>query len=336
MIPERSIEVLRAIVSDYIATSQPVGSKALVDRHGFAVSAATIRNDMALLEDEGLIAQTHTSSGRVPTDRGYRLFVDRLEQVKPLTEGERAAMESFLAGGADLDDLLARSVRVLSQITRQVALVQYPTMAKSKIRNIEIVPLSEHKVAVVLVDDAEHVDNRTLDLGVVVDQAFMGELRAKLNAALVGTPLPEVDAKLNEFLTQFNPQRAREVQAVLDGISEQIDATRSTKLLVSGASYLAQSEGDFQRNLSPLLRAMEEQVVLLKLVGEMEADENGVALRIGHENEFEGLNEASVVVSSYEESGARVGVIGPTRMNYSANIAAVRAIARYLTKALGA
>ena len=121
----RKLEVLRAIVEDYVATEEPVGSKSLAERHSLGVSPATIRNDMALLEEEGFISQPHTSAGRVPTDKGYRLFVDRLAGVKPLSVAERRAIESFLEGAVDLDDVIGRTVRLLSQITRQVAVVQY-------------------------------------------------------------------------------------------------------------------------------------------------------------------------------------------------------------------
>ncbi|MEK9808975.1 MAG: DeoR family transcriptional regulator, partial [Candidatus Nanopelagicales bacterium] len=127
MLEERRLAVLRAIVEDYVATREPVGSKALVERHALGVSSATIRNDMAALEDEGYIAQPHTSAGRIPTDLGYRAFVDRLAGVKPMSAAERRAIANFLAGAVDLDDVVARSVRLLAQITRQVALVQYPS-----------------------------------------------------------------------------------------------------------------------------------------------------------------------------------------------------------------
>src|SRR6188474_438677 len=127
MLDDRKLAVLRAIVEDFVRTHEPIGSKGIVERHQLGVSPATIRNDMAVLEDEGYIAQPHTSAGRIPTDRGYRLFVDRLSQVKPLTPAERRAIENFLAGAVDLDDVMGRAVRLLAQLTRQVALVQYPS-----------------------------------------------------------------------------------------------------------------------------------------------------------------------------------------------------------------
>ncbi len=128
---DRKLEVLRAIVEDYVETQEPVGSKALVERHHLGVSSATVRNDMAVLEEEGYIRQPHTSAGRVPTDAGYRLFVDRLSRVKPLSPAERRAIERFLLGAVDLDDVVHRTVRLLAQLTRHVAVVQYPSLARS-------------------------------------------------------------------------------------------------------------------------------------------------------------------------------------------------------------
>ena len=147
MLDDRKLEVLRAIVEDYVSTQEPVGSKALVERHNLGVSPATIRNDMAALEDEGYIAQPHTSAGRVPTDKGYRLFVDRLSTVKPLSSPERRAIQTFLEGAADLDDVVLRTVKLLAQLTRQVAVVQYPSLSRSSVRHVEVVRLGAHPAA---------------------------------------------------------------------------------------------------------------------------------------------------------------------------------------------
>ncbi|MGZ5406311.1 MAG: HrcA family transcriptional regulator, partial [Aeromicrobium sp.] len=138
---DRKLDVLRAIVEDYVATQEPVGSRALVERHNLGVSSATIRNDMAVLEEEGFIAQPHTSAGRIPTDKGYRLFVDKLATVKSLTPAERRAIETFLTGAVDVEDVVQRSVKVLAQLTNQIVIVQYPSLTRSTVRHIEIVPL---------------------------------------------------------------------------------------------------------------------------------------------------------------------------------------------------
>jgi heat-inducible transcriptional repressor len=131
MLEERRLAVLKAIVQDYVSTHEPVGSKGLVDRHKLGVSPATIRNDMAALEEEGYITAPHTSAGRVPTDRGYRLFVDQISQVKPLSSAERRGIDQFLGEAADLDDVMSRTVRLLAQLTKQVAVVQYPSLSRT-------------------------------------------------------------------------------------------------------------------------------------------------------------------------------------------------------------
>src|SRR5262245_39438839 len=160
MLDERKLAVLRAIVEDYVHTEEPVGSKALVDRHNLGVSSATVRNDMAALEEEGYIHQPHTSAGRVPTDKGYRLFVDRLTTVKPLSVAEKRAISAFLDGAIDLDDVVRRTVRMLAQLTRQVAVVQYPTLSRSYVRHVELVSLAPTRVLLVLITSTGRVDQR--------------------------------------------------------------------------------------------------------------------------------------------------------------------------------
>lgn len=336
-IPERSAEVLRAIVQDYIATSAPVGSKSLVERHGFGVSAATIRNDMALLEESQLIAQTHTSSGRIPTDKGYRMFVDRLAEVKPLSTGERNAIETFLSDGADLDDLLGRTVRLLSRLTNQMAVVQYPSLGKAQVRSIETVPVTETKILIILITDANRIEQHVVDFGFVVEQNLLAEIRAKLNTLLVGSPLAAVESKLVDFELSFAPERRRFAIDLMGNLVELVDANRSEKLVVAGAGNIARRGSEFGEDFSELLEAVEEQVVLLKLMNELSADSAGVAVGIGSENSVGAFSTSSVVVSDYRSESAeaaRIGVLGPTRMDYGTSISSVRAVARYLSKLL--
>jgi heat-inducible transcriptional repressor len=338
MIPDRSLEVLRAIVSDYIATREPVGSKSLVERHSFGVSAATIRNDMAFLEDEELIHAPHTSAGRVPTDKGYRVFVDRLNEVKPISASERQAIETFMSGSADLDETLGRTVKLLSTLTNQVAMVQYPTLGKASIRHIELIPASDTRVLMVLITDSGRIQQHVIELHERFDESFLSELRAKLNTLLVGVALSLVSDKTQTFSAGFEHGKKAIVEIILQNLLEQVDANRQEKIILAGTSNLVRREEDFPGSISPVLEAIEEQMVLLKLVTEMQAEQHGVSLRIGRENTYEGLTSASVVLSGYENHGselAKLGVIGPTRMDYSSNIAAVRAVANYLTKALG-
>jgi len=338
MISDRSLEVLRAIVHDYIETSQPVGSKSLVERHAFGVSSATIRNEMAILEEEQLIIAPHTSSGRVPTDKGYRLFVDRLGEVKPLSLPERTAIETFMQGSADLDEILGRTVRLLAQLTNQVAMVQYPSLEKGHVKSVELIKVAENQLILLLVTDISRVQQHLIQFATAIDDDFVATLRAKLIGSLSGISLSQVAFKLQDFTTQFAPNRETYVQLVLDTLLEQVDANRQDKVLLAGTANLAKNEDDFKGSISPMLEAIEEQVVLLRLIQEMQAEENGVALRIGSENALTEFSSSAVVLSGYEKEGfevAKLGVLGPTRMNYSANISAVRAVARYLTQTLG-
>ena len=339
MISERSFEVLRAIVQDYVSTREPVGSKALLERHGFGVSSATIRNDMAILEEEGLIHAPHTSAGRVPTDSGYRLFVDRLNDLKQLSTAERHAMETLLESSVDLDEVLGRSVRLLSQLTNQVAMVQYPTLGKARVRSVELVAVSDTRVMLMLVSDNNRIQQHVVDSGEELDIDFLVQLRGKLNDLIAGAPLADVAKLTGGFEQGFAPSQRNFVGAIVAILLDQVDANRQDKLLLAGTANLARSEGDFGGDITPLLDAIEEQVVLLRLISEMEADQNGVSLLIGSENSIIGLSQASVLVSGYgnaTEPLAKVGLLGPTRMDYSTNISAVRAIARYLSKSLGA
>lgn len=339
MISERSFEVLRAIVQDYVSTREPVGSKALLERHGFGVSSATIRNDMSILEEEGLIHAPHTSAGRVPTDSGYRVFVDRLNELKQLSTAERQAMETLLSGSADLDEILGRSVRMLSQLTNQVAMIQYPTLGKAKVRGFELVPVADTKVMVMLISDNGRIQQHVVEFGSVIDVTVLVQVRGRISELIVGLALSDVAQATANVGDNFELGQRGFVKAVVSSLQDQVDANRQDKLVLAGTANLVRSELDFGGNVSPLLDAIEEQVVLLRLISEMEADQHGVSLLIGSENRIEGLSQASVLVSGYgtaDEPLAKVGVLGPTRMDYSTNISAVRAIARYLSKSLGA
>ena len=231
----RRLEILRAIVDEYVATQEPVGSKSIADHHGLGISPATIRNEMAILEDEGLITQPHTSAGRIPTDLGYRVFVDKLATVKPLSTAERRAIETFLDSSNDLEELLKRSAKLLADITKQVAVVTYPILGESR-----------------------------------------------------------------------------------------------EKLAISGTAHLARSGEDLGFTLSPILEALEEQVVLLRLLNEVHPT---VHVRIGSEQSETNLQSTSLVTVGYGADSAQlgaIGVLGPTRMDYEGSMAAVDAVARYV------
>lgn len=332
---ERRLQVLRAIVQDFVSTNDPVGSKALAERHDLGVSPATIRNDMAVLEEQGYITQPHTSAGRVPTDKGYRLFVDRLSAVKPLSAAERKAIERFLDGAVDLHDVLGRTVRLLAQLTSQVAVVQYPTLSRSAVRHLEVVQLTGSRLLVVLITDTGRVEQRIVDCPVEVTRDDVADLRAMLNAAFTGAKLADAGTRVPDVVDTAPPHLRALVAAVSAALVETLVEPGEDRLLVGGTANLARVAVD-PGSLRPLLEALEEQVVVLKLISEVDSG-GAVLVRIGEENAHEALAGASVVSVGYG-SGDRalggLGIVGPTRMDYPGNMAAVRAVARYVGQLL--
>jgi len=337
LVEDRRLAVLRAIVEDYVATQEPVGSKALVDRHRLGVSPATVRNDMAALEEEGFITQPHTSAGRIPTDKGYRLFVDRLSGVKPLTAAEKRAIASLLEGAIDLDDVVQRSVRLLAQLTRQVAVVQYPTLSRSTVRHVEVVPLTGSKILLVLILSTGRVEQRVVELGETVDEEHVADLRARLNRAVMGERLADAADRLASLPEELEPSRRGPVTALVAALVEAMSDHRSDeRVAVGGTANLARFGDGFDTTIRPMLEALEEHVVLLKLLGEATSSST-VTVRIGHEGPYQELASTSVVATGYgpgEEALATLGIVGPTRMDYPGTMAAVRAVARYVSRIL--
>ncbi|MGD8214564.1 heat-inducible transcriptional repressor HrcA [Aestuariimicrobium sp. Y1814] len=333
---DRKLDVLRAIVTDYVSSREPVGSKALVERHNLSVSAATVRNDMAVLEDEGYITQPHTSAGRIPTDKGYRLFVDRLGAVKPLSAAEKRAVTTFMSGAVDLDDIVSRTVRLLAQLTRQVAIVQYPSTDAAVVRHVELVSLTVDRALVVLITSTGRVEQRVLDLPTHTEDQ-LAALRQRLNVA-VADQLPTVAADRLNTVIEETPNADRvHTSTVVATLLEMLATDPSARIVVAGVPNLTRFAENFETAVQPVLEALEEQVVLLRLLGETRVDTDDVTVRIGQENPYEGLQSTSLVASPYGEPGhtsASLGVMGPTRMDYPTTIASVRAVARYLGRFL--
>jgi len=341
---ERRLAVLRAIVQDYVRTSEPVGSRSLVERHQFGVSAATVRNDMALLEEEGLIHAPHTSAGRVPTDAGYRLFVNRLSAIKPMSPAERAAIARFLDGAVDLDDVVDRTVRLLSSLTHQVAVVQYPSLSRSTVRHIELVTMGASRLMVILIANTGRVEQRVIAAPSRPEAAaaeLLGRIRSEVLTEAVGRSFPDASARLESLPERFEPHDRDLVRAVVGCLDEVLHEEREERVVLAGTGNLARFGGDFPRTIAPVLEALEEHVVLLKLFGQLGESSgrpaDALAVTIGHENHHEGLAATSVISSGYgsgQELVGGLGVLGPTRMDYPSTMAAVRAVAQYVSHLL--
>lgn len=339
MSDDRRLQVLRAIVQDYVATSEPVGSKALLERHRLGVSAATVRNDMAALEEDGLIAAPHTSAGRIPTDAGYRLFVDRLSGIKPMSRAEKSAIRTFLDQSVDLDDVVDRTARLLASLTQQVAVMQYPSLSRSTVRHVELVPLGIDRAMVVLILSSGRVEQRVVELAQdpsgEAGQQLLGELRARINAVTDGQVLGEATAQLSSLPEEFPAADRPGVQAIITSLTDLLREQREERVVLAGTSNLARTGVD-AGDLGVVLEALEQHVVLLRLLESLDpVERDAVAVRIGAENPHAGLQSTSVVTTTYGSGGvAGLGVLGPTRMDYPSTMAAVRAVARYVSEIL--
>ncbi len=340
MADDRKLAVLRAIVEDYVATEEPVGSRALVERHQLGVSPATVRNDMAVLEEEGFITQPHTSAGRIPTDKGYRLFVDRLTTVKPMSAAEKRAIRAFMDGAVDLDDLVHRSVRLLSHLTRQVAVMQYPTLSSSTVRHIDVVALAPTRLLLILILSTGRVEQRLVEIPGELTEDQLAGLRVRLNQAATGERIAEAQGALHTLPEVVEPDTAAVAGLVGAALSDAMSDERiDQRVVVGGAANLARFGDHFDTAVRPLLEALEEHVVLLKLLGEAHSG-GTVTVRIGHEGPYSELASTSVVAAGYGPAGhsvdtlAALGIVGPTRMDYPSTMAAVRAVAAYVSRVL--
>ena len=326
----RRLEILRAIVDEYVTTQEPVGSKSIADRAGLGISPETIRNEMAVLEEEGLITHPHTSAGRIPTDLGYRVFVDKLATIKPLSSAERRAIETFLEGALDLDDVVMRTVRLLADVTKQVAVVQYPSIVKSSVRHVELVLLTPTRLMIIFITDAGRIEQRIMEFMHDLPENFLANLRTQLNQVITGARLLDVAERLSGLLDSYSVSDRRDVGRIISTIIEMSMEKPEEKVVLAGTANLARFREDFTAQIHPILEALEEQVVLLRLLGDVT---DTVQVRIGTEQNEQNLRQTSLVTVGYgtgESALGALGVIGPTRMDYAGSIAAVSAVARYV------
>jgi heat-inducible transcriptional repressor len=335
---ERKRAVLRAVVTEYIATGQPVGSAHVVGAARLEVSAATVRSDMGALEELGLITQPHTSAGRVPTDRGYRWFVDDLRNAPALDARQREVIEELLGSARDVEDLLARTTTVLSQLTRLVSLVISPAIATSRLRLVELVPLGPLSALLLLVADTGRVEKHTVDLPVGGDERDLDRTRTMLAERLVGRRFGDVGPVLR-LLSDEAPSDLRTlVRAIADAATD-VREDRVHQVFVGGQSALVDDVSLQREELARLLQLLEERETLARLLEDAAdgPEEGAPTVRIGEENPIEDLRPTSLVAQRYRlVSSGSLGVLGPTRMDYGSALATVRAVSDQLQRTLDA
>ncbi len=331
---DRKRAVLRAIVTEYVSKGEPVGSKRVVDVARLDVSAATVRNEMSALESLGYIAQPHTSAGRVPTDKGYRRFVDDLRTDPALDGPRRELVQELLGGATDVEDLLARTSSVLSQLTRLVSLVIAPAVDTARLKLCELVGLGPGAGLLLLVADTGRVEKRSVELPPETTETDLDRVRTVLAEQVRGRRLGEVNTTITA-IAEDAPSELREVlRAVAEATAPRLAEDTVHHVFVGGQASLAGDEAFEREHLSRVLQLIEERVTLARLLADATADDHPT-VRIGEENEVEDLRAASLVAQRYQlVTAGSLGVLGPTRMDYATVLATVRAVADQLQATL--
>ncbi len=334
LLDERKRTILRAIVTEYVAHGEPIGSKRVVEVTDLGVSAATVRNEMAALEEMGYIRQPHTSAGRVPTDRGYRSFVDDLRDGSGVDDPRRELVQELLGSARDVEDLLARTSSVLSQLTRLVSLVIAPAIDASSVRLAELISLAPGSVMLLLVADTGRVEKRTLDVPVDLSESDLTRARSVVAEHLVGRRLGDVHAVLSTIVDDSPADLRGVFVALADATAEDLTDDTVHNVYVGGQASLAGDETLEREQLSRVLQLLEERATLARMLADATEDDRPT-VRIGQENDVADLRTTSLVAQRYRlVSAGSLGVLGPTRMDYAGVLATVRAVADQLQETL--
>jgi len=321
----RKAAILSAVVQQYIETAQPVGSSRVSNAPGVAVSSATVRHEMAVLEEQGYLAQPHTSAGRIPTDKGYRFFVDALRQREPsLVAADRGLVRQFFADAhGELESVLARTSDLLISLTDCAAVVVGPEVDVARVRSTQLVDLASHVVLVVAVMSSGVIEKRTVEVATELTPKIVQDANRRLADAVVGRSLAEI-----------KPQ-ALEDDPLLNAAVEALRAAGHTaEIVVGGASRVA-AAFDAVDQIREVLAILEQQIVVVSLIRSVL--DRGMRVAIGQETGVETLADCSVVVAPYSvegETSGMIGVLGPTRMDYEQALSAVAVVSRRLGRAL--
>lgn len=333
----RRATVLRALVREYIASVQPVSSKALVDRYDLGCSSATVRNELAALEETGYVYQPHVSAGRIPTDTGYRAFVDGVAGSAALPAEETDAIhERYAALAREMVDVLRETPALLSALTNYVAVVAAPRLRRARIRRVSVVPLAPRRALVVVVTDSGQVADRQVDFGPEAGAALLAEVERAVNALLDGMMGDDVERLRDGVAADAGPLAAV-MSRVLVEVVDCLGETDDDRVVTGGVSaLLAQPEFAEPAAVRPLLDLLEDGLSVLGAISESLSQES-MTVRIGTENRTGALKRVSFVASRYGDgdTGGVVGVIGPTRMDYPRVMASVRVVSDALSEVLG-
>lgn len=332
---ERKRRILRVVTDDYINSAEPVGSRTIARKYDLGLSPATIRNEMADLEEEGYLQQPHTSAGRIPSDRGYRYYVDALMNQRPLSKETMAEIQTELNKRRHgMEELLGQAGKVLSQMTHYPTMVMSPLTESATFRHIQFVPLNEKNVMVLVVTDTGMVENRILPTDFHWDIDDLDQLSKIMNRRLRGLPLDGLDG---DVWNKIRAELAMEERCFFEAIRllmQSIQNERKEKIYLDGAvNILEQPEFKEVDRIKPIIGMLEASDSLYELLQPTKGQQ-GINVKIGQENIREAIKDCSLITANYRVGDRAVGVIGilgPTRMDYSRVTSVVDYMAKYLS-----
>jgi len=335
---ERKQRILQALILDYIATGDPVGSRTIAKTNKLGVSSATIRNEMADLEEMGLIEQPHTSAGRIPSQFGYRYYVDCLMEKQPLPEQVKKYIQEILSEKISETEVLVQVCsKLLSQLTNYTAMVMAPIMGKIKLRYIQLLPLEKSKVVLVVVLDNGHVEHRTLELPFSLRNEEIQYISQTLNNNLQGLSIGQWKSGVLNTIYYELAQQKYFLNEIIEIIEMALVSKDDHKVYLGGMlNILDQPEFKDVEKVKDLLELLEEDKVLKDVLTNT-GQEIGIKVKIGTENPYEGMKKCSLITATYELDGkviGTLGVLGPTRMEYSKAVSIVEFLTFALTEGL--
>ncbi|MDY7221870.1 heat-inducible transcriptional repressor HrcA [Halalkalibacterium halodurans] len=336
MLTDRQLLILQAIVDDYIRSAEPVGSRSISKREDITFSPATIRNEMADLEELGFLEKPHSSAGRIPSQKGYRYYVDHLLMPHRLTKKERHYIhELFTKRVQEVEQAIQQSAQILSSMTRYISVVLGPEMFETKLKSIHMIPLTAHSVVVIFVTDTGYVENQTMHLPHSVNPVDLEKTVNILNERLAGVSLFQLREKLNKEVADVLRFHVTNYELVLDLLEKTFEAEKSEKVFYGGkTNLLSQPEFRDVEKIKQILTILEQDDVMHQMI---RSSGEQIQVRIGHENNVEAFEDLSVITASYSIGGKHmgtIGIVGPTRMEYRRTISVVEHLSKDLTKLL--
>ena len=337
---ERKKEILKTIINEYIMTAKPVGSRTLARKYDFGVSSATIRNEMADLEMEGYLEQPHKSAGRVPSDRGYRFYVDYLMELRDLSPEEAKTIKNNYSNKeTEIQEIMDHTSNLLSDLTNYTSLALSPELKESIFRNLKLVPITQKKILIVLVTDTGVVKDKIIELPETLSEDELNEVERVLNDRLSGLSLYEINGKLLSNIASQLAARISIAQKNIDLLKEELSTNKLSpfgQVYLGGTTYiLDQPEFSDLNKVKNMLSMLEHKQVVRDILDE--EDKSELEIIIGKENEYEKIKDCSIVVATYKLNGrpvGKLGVLGPTRMQYPKVAGRVKYIADLLSEIL--